>query len=255
MIQILDIPIYDGRLRDAVATVSKECLEPCPETPKCVSATGAHGMVEAVSNPDISRLLRGFALNLPDGMPLVWLARLKGSREAERCYGPDFFRDVMLATASMPVRHFFCGGDTGVADALKRAVEEKFGNRNCVGTFSPPFRVMTEAEWAELAALIGETRPHVVWIGLSTPKQEMFAQELARRVRAHFIITVGAAFDFHTGRLRQAPRLVQRLGLEWLFRLWVEPRRLWRRYVRVVPLFVFYSVLDLFHLNSPASKN
>ncbi len=89
------------------------------------------------------------------------------------------------------------------------------------------------------------THADIVWVGLSTPKQELFARELSAHVKVRFIITVGAAFDIHTGRLRQAPLFIQRLGLEWLFRLAMEPRRLWRRYFRVVPLFLVYSIADL----------
>jgi N-acetylglucosaminyldiphosphoundecaprenol N-acetyl-beta-D-mannosaminyltransferase len=245
VIRILDIPLHDSTLQDAVDSVASSCLNGSLTESHCISATGAHGLVEARINPAFGQVLKAFAINLPDGMPVVWLARLKGAQGIERCYGPDFFRDVLVATASMEVRHFFCGGKEGIAEELRRAAEVRFGNRNCVGTYCPPFCEMSETEWENLVKAIRVTNPHIVWVGLSTPKQELFARELSGRVKVHFIITVGAAFDIHTGHLRQAPRLVQKMGLEWLFRLAVEPRRLWRRYARVVPLFFYYSTLDL----------
>lgn len=245
MILVFRIPIFDGNLQDAVNQISRRSRTASPGENLCISATGAHGLVEAKRNPSFAEVLSGFAVNLPDGMPVVWLARLKGARGIERCYGPDFFRDVLIETASQPVRHFFCGGKEGIAEELRCVAETRFGNKNCVGTYSPPFREMSAEEWTELCKRIDAGKPHIVWIGMSTPKQEMFARELSGRVNVQFIITVGAAFDIHTGHLRQAPRMVQRMGLEWLFRLVVEPRRLWRRYAKVVPLFMFFAVLDL----------
>jgi N-acetylglucosaminyldiphosphoundecaprenol N-acetyl-beta-D-mannosaminyltransferase len=252
MIRVIDIPLHDSTLQDAVASVASSCENSSSADSHCISATGAHGLVEARKSPAFGQVLKEFAINLPDGVPVVWLARLKGARAIERCYGPDFFRDVMVATASKPVKHFFCGGKEGIAAELKQVAEASFGNNNCVGTFSPPFREMTEAEWEKLSGLIEACGPQIVWIGMSTPKQEFFAHELSKRVQVNFIITIGAAFDIHTGHLRQAPRVVQRWGLEWLFRLAVEPRRLWRRYARVVPLFIYYSALDLLVRRGPA---
>jgi N-acetylglucosaminyldiphosphoundecaprenol N-acetyl-beta-D-mannosaminyltransferase len=104
---------------------------------------------------------------------------------------------------------------------------------------------MQEADWAELVSIIKESKAQVVWIGLSTPKQEKFAFELSKRVKVKFIITVGAAFDFHTGRLVQAPKWMQRAGLEWFFRLLIQPRRLWRRYMEIVPKFAILAMIDL----------
>lgn len=245
MIEIVNIPFYSGSLHDAVTEIAEECTERSGSGAKCVSATGAHGLVETRADAAFAKVLKSFSVNLPDGMPVVWLGRIKGARGMERCYGPDFFRDVMVATARMPVKHFFCGGKNGIAEELKRAAELKFGNKNCVGTFSPPFHEMLESDWGELVQTINVAGPHIVWIGLSTPKQELFARELSLRVDVRFIVTVGAAFDIHTGHLRQAPRVLQRLGLEWLFRLAMEPRRLWRRYLKIVPLFLLYSGMDL----------
>ena len=244
MINILNIPLYDKELASAVAGLLTTCLEKKEETNRCVSATGAHGLVYAQKNKDFAGVLKSFYWNLPDGMPGVWVGRLKGAKNMERCYGPDFFRDVMIASADKPTTHYFCGGKEGVAEELKQACTVKFGNDNVVGTFSPPFRPMTDDEMKILAEDINSKGTDIVWVGLSTPKQEIFANQLAQYAHVHFIITVGAAFDFHTGKVTQAPKILQKMGLEWFFRLCMEPKRLYKRYGAVVPLFIFYNVRE-----------
>lgn len=245
-VDILDIPVFSGGLQQAVSNVLTACLgDSGRKGNDVISATGAHGLVTAKSSAHFRQLLSGFYLNLPDGMPTVWIGRLKGARRMERCYGPDFFREVMVQSSNHPIKHFFCGGKDGVAEELMSVCRERFGNRNCVGCFSPPFREMSDDELQSLGSKISASGADIVWIGMSTPKQEFFASRLAKHVNVNFIITVGAAFDFHTGRLKQAPRTMQRMGLEWLFRLLVEPRRLYRRYFKIVPLFLLYGLLDV----------
>jgi N-acetylglucosaminyldiphosphoundecaprenol N-acetyl-beta-D-mannosaminyltransferase len=120
-------------------------------------------------------------------------------------------------------------------------------NPNVVGVFSPPFRILTDEEMASLARQITDSGAHIVWIGLSTPKQEAFASRLASFMKVHFFITVGAAFDFHTGRLKQAPKIMQNAGLEWFFRLLIEPRRLYKRYFTIVPMFIYLNIKEFLH--------
>jgi len=184
-------------------------------------------------------------------MPAVWVGRLKGAREMGRCYGPEFFKETIMATKDKDIKHYFCGGKEGVADELIRVCENEFGNFNIVGTFSPPFREMADGEMKALAEDINNKKANIVWIGLSTPKQEIFAHHLAKYTNVHFICTVGAAFDFHTGKVKEAPKFVQKIGLEWLFRLIMEPERLFKRYLKVVPLFLIYGTIDVlkFHYN------
>jgi N-acetylglucosaminyldiphosphoundecaprenol N-acetyl-beta-D-mannosaminyltransferase len=163
----------------------------------------------------------------------------------QRCYGPDFFAALMRATADEDIGHYLCGGAEGVADQLKVACAEKFDNRNVVGTHCPPFRPLTDHEFRELGVDVNESGADVVWIGISTPKQEEFAADLAKYTNASFIITVGAAFDFHIGAVRQAPDTMQKAGLEWLFRLLMEPRRLFRREMELVTGFIYYNLKEL----------
>jgi N-acetylglucosaminyldiphosphoundecaprenol N-acetyl-beta-D-mannosaminyltransferase len=247
MLQFHGIRIYEASLQRTIPIIVEELsfdITSVVES-KCISATGAHGLVEAYKDSSLKSILQQFYWNLPDGMPLVWWGRVKGYPQMDRCYGPDFFERLMQATSKMEVAHFFCGGKPGVAEELKTATELKWGNKNVKGTFSPPFSPMREADWAKLVSKINESKAQVVWIGLSTPKQEKFAFELSKRVKVKFIITVGAAFDFHTGRLAQAPKWIQRAGMEWFFRLAKEPRRLWKRYIEIVPKFAILAGLDL----------
>ncbi len=247
MLQFHGIRIYEASSQRAVLTIVEDLSSDITSVveSKCISATGAHGLVEAYKDASFKLILQQFYWNLPDGMPLVWWGILKGCLQMDRCYGPDFFAGVMQATSRMEVAHFFCGGKPGVAEELKTAAELKWGNKNVAGTYSPPFTPMQEADWAELVSKIKESNSQVVWIGLSTPKQEKFAYDLSKRVQVKFIITVGAAFDFHTGRLAQAPKWMQSAGLEWFFRLGKEPRRLWKRYIEIVPKFAMLAGVDL----------
>jgi N-acetylglucosaminyldiphosphoundecaprenol N-acetyl-beta-D-mannosaminyltransferase len=244
MVKVLDISLYDKGFDKAIETLLETAQHDTRPCSHCVSATGAHGIVEARKNGVFKKNLQDFYLNLPDGMPGVWVGRMKGAKEMQRCYGPDIFAAFMTRSADRPISHFFCGGKEGVADELKNASLDRFGNRNVTGTFSPPFREMTDTEMQELAQSIHASGAQVVWIGLSTPKQEMFAARLQQFASVRLIITVGAVFDFYTGRVKQAPRWMQRSGLEWFFRLSIEPQRLAGRYLEIVPKFIWFNIKE-----------
>jgi N-acetylglucosaminyldiphosphoundecaprenol N-acetyl-beta-D-mannosaminyltransferase len=201
--------------------------------------------VYARQNEPFAAILKSFFLNLPDGMPGVWIGKLKGAGSMRRCYGPDFFRNVMIETGDLPITHFFCGGNEGVAEQLKTAVKKKFGNEKIVGTYCPPFLPTDQYDYPALADRINQTRANILWIGLSTPKQEIFAKNISRFTEVNCIICVGAAFDFHTDKVKQAPEVIRTMGLEWLFRLIMEPKRLYKRYLEIVPLFIYYNLKEL----------
>lgn len=252
-VPIIGIPLYRYTIGQAVQHCTKICKNEKLAN-YCISATGAHGMVFARKNKEFYQVLQNFYLNLPDGMPGVWVGRLKGAKEMERCYGPDFFGAMMLASADQPIKHFLCGGKEGVADRLKYACAEKFNNHQITGTFCPPFQPLETIHFKAIAQQINDSGANIVWIGISTPKQEMFAKKLAEFTNVHFIITVGAAFDFHIGGVRQAPKFIQRSGLEWLFRLLMEPKRLFKRYFEVVPMFIFYNLKEYFSSSNKSSR-
>ncbi len=212
--------------------------------PRYVCVTGVHGVMESQRDEGLRRIHNAAGLVTPDGMPLVWLSRLRGHGHVRRVYGPD----LMLACCERSVangwRHYFYGGGEGVADRLVDRLGRRFPGLAIAGTYSPPFRSLSAEEDAEIVRRIRLTRPDVVWVGLSTPKQERWMHEHAGRVGAPVLIGVGAAFDFNAGLKRQAPRWMQRSGLEWLFRLMAEPRRLWRRYLVNNPLFLWRILLQ-----------
>jgi len=193
-----------------------------------------HGLAEARRDPAYRRIANEAWLYTPDGMPLVWL----GPRGVERVYGPDLLLAVCDAGRAAGLRHYFFGGAEGVAGELARRLTERFPGLAVAGTYTPPFRPLIAAEEAALAADVARTQPDIVWVGLGTPKQERFMAEHGRTLDTGLLIGVGAAFDFFSGRVRQAPRWVQRSGCEWLFRLAMEPRRLGWRYLTTNPVFV-----------------
>jgi len=193
-----------------------------------------HGIGEARADPALRKIFNASWLTTPDGMPLVWL----GSRGVERVYGPDLMLAVCDAGRASGLTHYFYGGTPGVAEELKAKLCARFPGLAVVGTFTPPFRPLNEAETAALRADVARLRPDVIWVGLSTPKQERFMAAHGPSLDAGVLIGVGAAFDFHSGRVRQAPRWIQRSGFEWLFRLCMEPRRLALRYLKTNPLFI-----------------
>ena len=212
--------------------------------PHYVCVTGVHGVMESQRDENLRRIHNRAGLVTPDGMPLVWLSRLKGFRHVERVYGPDLMLALCERSAAKGYRHFFYGGAEGVPEQLASVLQKRFPGLQVAGTFSPPFRPLTPEEDDQIIQMINEAAPDIVWVGLSTPKQERWMAEHVGRLTAPVLIGVGAAFDFLTGRKPQAPRWMQRAGLEWLFRLLTEPRRLWRRYLTNNPLFVALVVLQ-----------
>ncbi len=217
-----------------------------------ICVTGVHGVMEAQSDPSFRAILNASFLNTPDGMPMVWLGRLHGFRAMDRVYGPDLMLLICELAQTKGYTHFLYGGGAGVAQELQRNLETRFPGIKIVGAHTPPFRPLNPAEEADLMRLVNEKQPDIIWVGLSTPKQEKFMAQYAAKFNATLMFGVGAAFDFHAGRVRQAPRWVQRSGLEWFFRLCHEPRRLWRRYLRNNPLFVFKVACQLAGLKKQA---
>jgi len=211
----------------------------------CVCVTGVHGVSEAQRDSRMRAALNGAWLNVPDGMPLVWLGRAAGHRLVTRVYGPDLMLAVCDAGRAAGLTHFLYGGAPGVAGALRERLCSRFPGLRIAGIFEPPFRPLAPAEFASLRASVAAARPDVIWVGLSTPKQELFMAEHWRELDAAVLVGVGAAFDFLSGRKRQAPRWIRHSGFEWLFRLCQEPARLGPRYLANNPLFVARVLLQV----------
>jgi len=241
-VNVLGVGVSAINLDLAVAAIAQALEE---GTRGYVCVTGVHGVTEARHDPAFRAILNHSFLNTPDGMPMVWMGRLQGFRQMGRVYGPDLMLRVCEYTCSRGLTHFLYGGAPGVAQELKVRLEPQFPGLKIVGAFSPPFRPLTSTEAEDLARQVKALRPDIFWVGLSTPKQEKFMAQYWQRLEATLFFGVGAAFDFHAGRLRQAPRWMRRNGLEWLFRLGCEPRRLWKRYLKNNPLFLARAFCQL----------
>jgi N-acetylglucosaminyldiphosphoundecaprenol N-acetyl-beta-D-mannosaminyltransferase len=209
-----------------------------------VCVTPAHSLMDAYRDEAFRRILNHSGMTTPDGMAVVWLLKLYGQRQVTRVYGPDLLLAVCRRSVESGWRHFFYGGEAGVAERLAATLEQRFPGLQVAGTYSPPFGALSPEEDARVVAQLNAARPDVIWVGLSSPKQERWMAEHRERLDAPVLVGVGAAFDFLSGRKPQAPRWMQRAGLEWLFRFSHEPRRLWPRY-RQYPLFVWLALMQL----------
>jgi N-acetylglucosaminyldiphosphoundecaprenol N-acetyl-beta-D-mannosaminyltransferase len=196
-----------------------------------VCVTGVHGVMEAQRDPQFCRILNRALLVTPDGMPTVWVGRLQGHKSMQRVFGPDLMFAVCRRSVALGLRHFLYGGNPGVADLLASNLKHFFPSLNIAGTFSPPFRPLRPSEQRALEKNVRSVEPDIVWVGLSTPKQERFMAANLHRLACKVMVGVGAAFDIHTGRVSDAPNWVKNAGLQWAHRLCQEPRRLWKRYL------------------------
>jgi N-acetylglucosaminyldiphosphoundecaprenol N-acetyl-beta-D-mannosaminyltransferase len=201
--------------------------------------------MESQRNPELVKIHNTSGLTVPDGMPMVWMSRLLGFPWVERVYGPDLMLKISALSAEQGYRNFYYGGAQGTAERLKENLKRTFPGLNVVGTICPPFRPLTAAEEQDVAAQINAARPDIVWVGLSTPKQELWMSTNINKLNVPVLVGVGAAFDFLSGEKKQAPKWMQRNGLEWLFRMAAEPRRLAGRYIQNNPAFVYKALCQV----------
>ena len=210
-----------------------------------ITVTGVHGVSESQEDDELRDIHNGSFLSTPDGMPMVWMGRLAGSSVISRVYGPDLMLLVLEEGVARGWRHFFYGGGDGVAEELRQKLEARIPGLTVVGTYTPPFRPLQPQEEEALAQQVAAARPDCFWVGLSTPKQERFMAAYVSKLDTTLMFGVGAAFDFHAGRVPQAPPRLQQVGLEWAYRLFKEPKRLWKRYLQNNPLFLGRTFLQL----------
>lgn len=233
-VNVLGVSVSVLNLTTALVAIARAVAE---RRKGYVCVTGVHGVSEAQDDPEFRRILNRAFLNTPDGMPMVWLGRLAGHRAMSRVYGPDLMTLVMRESVARGWRHFFYGGANGTAERLRAVLTEKFPGLQVTGTYEPPFRPLNDVEQAVLTAQVAAAKPDMIWVGLSTPKQERFMAANLARLDTTLMLGVGAAFDMLAGTKSQAPRWMQRSGLEWFYRLCQEPRRLGPRYLKNNPLF------------------
>jgi N-acetylglucosaminyldiphosphoundecaprenol N-acetyl-beta-D-mannosaminyltransferase len=213
-----------------------------------ICVTGVHGVMEAQKDAEFLHILNRAFINAPDGMPMSWVGHLQGLSQMDRVFGPDFMAAMCQLSVQRGYRHFLYGGERGVAELLKEALQKRFPGLLVVGTYTPPFRNLSAAEEDDVLAQVQASKPHILWVGLSTPKQERFMAHYIDRLEVPLLVGVGAAFDYHTGRIRDCPDWVKRAGLQWMHRLLQDPRRLWKRYLRNNPAFVWNIVLQTLKL-------
>jgi N-acetylglucosaminyldiphosphoundecaprenol N-acetyl-beta-D-mannosaminyltransferase len=219
-----------------------------------ICVTTVHSIMECRRDEELRRIHAGAGLVTPDGMPLVWISRMRGQDHVERVYGPDLLLECAARAAERGWRFFFYGGETGVPEKLAARLKARYPGLIVAGTYSPPFRQLTPEEDAEVVDRINAADPDIVWVGLGAPKQDHWMAQHEGRVNASVMIGVGAAFDFHSGHKRQAPRWMQRSGLEWMFRLGAEPRRLWYRYLYHNPRFIWHVLNEGIALRQHATN-
>ena len=250
--EVLGVPVSAVQTQGVVARME----EWIRERSRChtIAPTSMHGIVEAQHNPSFKEILNSVDAVVPDGMPLVWLGRHRGRHLPRRVYGPDLLLEFCETTAGRGYRHFFYGGEPGVPERLAESLKRRFPAIEICGTFSPPFRPLDPEEDKEVVALISGAAPDVVWVGLGTPKQERWMHEHRDQLRVPVLVSVGAAFNILSGRRLQAPRWMREHGLEWLFRLLQEPRRLWRRYLVYGSQFLAYLAIDNLTATSFAAR-
>ncbi len=204
-----------------------------------VTAAAVNLVMSAQEDPEARAAVLGATLAVPDGQPLVWALRALGHSGATRVYGPDLMARFCARAARAGTPIYLYGGRTPEAlELLERGLRARFPDIRIAGGFSPPFRALTSAEEERLIADIDSSGAAVVWVGTGQPKQEKWMLQMRPRLSATLLVGVGAAFDFHAGLVSQAPRWMQRSGLEWVYRLSREPRRLWPRYARYNPRFI-----------------
>ena len=217
--------------------------------------TGVHGVMEAQRDRELRCILNHAFITAPDGMPMTWVGRHQGFTEMDRVFGPDFMAAMCSLSAVRGYRNFLYGGKPGVIDLLSGALRKRFPDLQIVGALTPPFSELTCEQEEEVFSQVRASRPDIVWVGLSTPKQERFMARYFERMRAPLVVGVGAAFDYHSGSIRDCSDWIKRAGLQWLHRLLQDPKRLWRRYLRNNPAFLWHMTCQICGLREYADDS
>ncbi len=223
-----------------------------------ICVADVHGIMEAQRDPKLFEAYDRSAMTVPDGMPLVWTGWLQKHAGMTHVTGPDLMLEIFRDPRFEHLRHFLYGGQPGIAAQLKSALESRFPSAQVVGIYTPPFRELTEDELGTLQGQLTAARVDVLWIGVSCPRQELFMARHVNQLSARLMFGVGAAFDYHTGRIRDCAPWIKQAGLQWLHRLLQDPRRLWKRYARNNPAFVWKMagqvLRDRFHQSGASAE-
>ncbi|MGB7437274.1 MAG: WecB/TagA/CpsF family glycosyltransferase [Candidatus Acidiferrum sp.] len=246
--QVLGVPIAALQNPDVIAQMEKWIAR--RERTRYICVANVHVIMEARHDPSFREVLQSADLCIPDGMPLVWIGRSRGHALRKPVCGPDLLIDFCRKTEEAGYAHFFLGGRPGVANKLANKLQCRFPSMRVVGICSPPFRKLTQQEDYEIVERINRAAPDVLWVGLGCPKQERWMREHRDNLRVPVVVGVGQAFDIHSGETARAPLWMRERGLEWLFRLCQEPRRLWRRYLIYNTKFIYALLCESQHSQS-----
>jgi len=240
-VNVLGVMVNAIDIRDAVNALNRWIQN---QESNYICVTSAHGILECQEDPHLKYILNSSGLTTPDGMSIVWILQIQGNRHVNRVYGPDLMKTICEESLISGWTHFLFGGGPGVAELLSEKLQHLYPGIRIVGMQTPPFRELTLEEDQNIVREIVAVKPNIIWVGLSTPKQERWMASHVNKLPGSVLIGVGAAFDFISGTKKQAPRWIQRSGTEWLFRLITEPQRLWRRYLQY-PRFVLMVIMQL----------
>lgn len=239
---VLGVGIDAVNMEEALARIAQE-LELQHKGYVCLA--GVHGVMEAQRDPHLAEIFAGAALVAPDGMPTVWVGHHQGHAAMERVTGPDLMLEVLRREEFRGRTHFLYGGKEGVAEELREQLRVRYPEVKIVGTYTPPFGPLSTEQEADLAGIVGRLQPDIMWIGISTPRQERFMERYLPLLDTRLMFGVGAAFDFHTGRIADCDEWIKRCGMQWLHRLMQDPKHLWKRYLRNNPMFLYSIFLQL----------
>jgi N-acetylglucosaminyldiphosphoundecaprenol N-acetyl-beta-D-mannosaminyltransferase len=223
---ILGVGVDTVDMEGALDVVERHLMSGCKGY---VCAVGVHGILESLRNGELERTYAESRINIPDGTPTVWLGRLQGFRQMDHVTGPALMGEIFQRERFSRFSHFFYGGKPGVAEELAARMLQRYPKTRVAGTYTPPFRDLTEHEEQYLVKKINRARPDIIWVGISTPRQDLWMHRMLPLLQTRLMFGVGAAFDFHTGRVRACAPWVKRAGFHWLHRLVQDPKRLWRR--------------------------
>lgn len=233
-ISAIDMDDTCSLIEEAVSKRQKKYICTCP----------AGTIMECKRDKRVLESVNSADLAVPDGMAVVWLGKLRGHRQIGRVYGPDLMQKICGISAEKGYRNYLYGSSPDVLDKIRERLGKKYPGLVISGVFSPPFRKLSKDEDDRAVADINRSNSDIVWVGLGSPKQDLWMHEHRDRINASVMIGVGAAFDFLSGTKNQAPKWVQRAGMEWSFRLATEPKRLWRRYIIGNTMFLYLIIKE-----------
>lgn len=238
---ILDIGISAIDMDDACSLIEDAVLR---KLKKYVCVCPVSTIMECKKDKRVFASVNAADLVTPDGMPTVWIGKLLGHKNISRVYGPELVQEICGISAKKGYKNYFFGSSPDVLNKLKERLSQEYPGLMISGIFSPPFRQPTMEEDNRIVNDVNGSNPDILWVGLGSPKQDLWMHEHRQRINAPVMIGVGAAFDFLAGTKPQAPRWIRNYGFEWLFRLVTEPRRLWRRYLIDNSLFLYYLSIE-----------